>query len=99
LLVSTYALPAPASAPHEITAAPDGAMWFTQPGANDIGRITITGTVTEYPIPTRHANPLGITTGLRGQIWFTEAGSNKVSELGIGTPHTQYVSVGPRYIQ
>ena len=97
--ITTYALPAPASAPHEITAAPDGAMWFTQPGANDIGRITITGTVTEYPIPTRHANPLGITTGLRGQIWFTEAGSNKVSELGIGTPHTQYVSVGPRYIQ
>ena len=36
------------SGPSEITAGPDGALWFTNPGNNTIGRITTAGAVTNY---------------------------------------------------
>jgi hypothetical protein len=34
-----------------IVAGSDGALWFTGGGANDIGRITTAGVVTEFSIP------------------------------------------------
>jgi virginiamycin B lyase len=51
---------------------PDGALWFTNPGNNSIGRITTTGTVTNYK---GHgiADPEGIITGPDGALWFTNA--------------------------
>jgi streptogramin lyase len=39
--------------PNEIAAGPDGALWFTKVTANQIGRITTTGTFTEFPAPMR----------------------------------------------
>ena len=41
---------------------PDGALWFTESGANKIGRITTAGVITEFALPTRrqpaeHASP------------------------------------------
>ncbi|MGH9280237.1 MAG: virginiamycin B lyase family protein [Acidimicrobiales bacterium] len=63
------------SYPHGITAGPDGAMWFTESAADQIGRITPDGTITEFALPSRssmHANPTGIVTGPDGAIWFTQ---------------------------
>jgi hypothetical protein len=34
--------------PTNITAGPDGNLWFTEPGSNEIGRITPTGRVTQF---------------------------------------------------
>jgi streptogramin lyase len=61
------------SAPADGIVADDGSTWVTQPSANEIGRITSAGTVTEYPIKTG-SKPEGITVGPDGNIWFTEAG-------------------------
>jgi hypothetical protein len=41
-----------------IAAGPDGALWFTEFNANQIGRITPAGSITEYAVPTFDGEPL-----------------------------------------
>jgi streptogramin lyase len=63
------------SSPLSITTGPDGALWFTEGMADQIGRVTTAGAFSEYPLPSRdtmHANPEGIATGPDGAIWFTQ---------------------------
>lgn len=67
-----------------ICAGPDGAVWFTEYGANRIGRITTSGVVTEFPIPTASTFPVNITTGPDGNLWFTESGTSP--QVGRITP-------------
>src|SRR5207249_1593639 len=50
-------------APQGIVAGPDGALWYTDPSTNKIGRITTSGGVTEFTVPTRASDPRGITVG------------------------------------
>jgi virginiamycin B lyase len=50
-------------------------LWFTETGANKIGRITTAGVITEFPIPTANSQPNGITTGPDGNLWFAETGT------------------------
>ena len=39
--------------PWDITSGPDGALWFTEAGSGEIGRITTAGVVTnEFALPT-----------------------------------------------
>jgi streptogramin lyase len=64
-----------------LTAGPDGNIWFTDPYANQIGRITPDGKVREYAVPTPNSFPAGITVGPDGNIWFTELGSNQIGEF------------------
>ncbi len=62
-----------------IVAGPDGALWFAQAGANEIGTITTDGaTITAYPTP--GFLPASITNGPDGNLWFTEGGTS----FGIG---------------
>jgi virginiamycin B lyase len=49
--IKEYPLPAGLGA-GQITAGPDGALWFTEFTVSKIGRITTAGVVTEYSIPT-----------------------------------------------
>lgn len=52
----------------------DGAVWFTEPEFDEIGRITTTGSITEYSsLPPGTAN--GITAGPDGALWFPLGGS------------------------
>ncbi len=61
-------------APYAIASGPDGALWFTNVGTTasngSIGRITITGVVTNYTDPSI-SDPQGITRGPDGALWFT----------------------------
>ena len=57
---------------NRITLGPDGNIWFTNPGTNEIGRMTPSGQFTGFPIPTPGSSPIDITTGPDGNIWFTE---------------------------
>jgi virginiamycin B lyase len=66
-----------------ITAGPDGAMWFTGIQSNTIGRISISGSVTDYAVPTWRAQPVGITTGPDGNIWFTESAMDGIGRIGV----------------
>lgn len=60
---------------------PDGAIWFTDPGHNKIGRLTTNGALSEYPIPTASSSPDRITAGSNA-LWFTESAVNKIGLVG-----------------
>lgn len=69
-----------------ITVGADSALWFAETGANQIGRISMDGVVTEYPIPSEDAiDPTQGFVGLGpdGAIWFNE---DLVNKLGRITP-------------
>jgi streptogramin lyase len=71
------------SSPHDITAGPDGNLWFTEPDGNRIGRITPLGVATEFSAGiTAGAGPYDITAGPDGNLWFTE----RVGRIGRITP-------------
>ena len=54
------------------TAGPDGNMWFIQPYAAQIGKISITtGDVTYYSVPHINDNPSDIISGPDGNLWLT----------------------------
>jgi virginiamycin B lyase len=67
------------SAPHGITAGPDGTMWFTEYGGNRIARITPAGVVTEFAVPS--GRPDRIAAGPDGALWFTEPLSNMIGRI------------------
>src|SRR2546425_9241603 len=69
VVVTEFTPPTGGSSPQEITVGPDGALWFTQLGSNQIGRITTGGVITEFAIPSANSGPRGITTGPDGALW------------------------------
>ncbi len=60
---------------------PETALWFTEPEANRIGRITVDGVVTVFPMLAPESNPIGIASGPDGNVWFTERGANKIGRI------------------
>jgi virginiamycin B lyase len=62
-------VPSPSSA-SDLTLGADGALWFTDPSTNQIGRLAVSGVVTEYPLPPGF-DPRSITVGSDGALWFT----------------------------
>ena len=75
LFPDTFGDPTPAG----ITAGPDGALWFTDPGNDVVGRITTDGTYTLQQ-PTGVEMSDGIALGPDGNLWFTA----EQSDGGIG---------------
>src|SRR5664280_2209661 len=76
-----FQIPTANSQPNQITVGPDGNLWFTESGSNQIGRITTAGTITEFPVPTINSGPNGITAGADGNLWFTELSGNKIGRI------------------
>jgi hypothetical protein len=58
-------------------------VWFTEVGANQIGRITPTGTITEFPVSSAGAllEEEKIAAGSDGNLWFTEKGINSIGRI------------------
>jgi virginiamycin B lyase len=79
--VVTGSLPLPPNG--DVTTGPDGNFWFTDPNPNagQIGRMTLTGAVTEYPTLTYNAGPARITAGPDGNLWFTEPVVQRVGRI------------------
>jgi streptogramin lyase len=75
------------SGPAAITTGPDGALWFTEPGLNKIGRITTAGNVSDYVIPPEKTasidplTPTSVVTGPDGNLWFTESNVNHIEVM------------------
>jgi len=88
--VSEFTIPTAVSGPAEITAGPDGALWFTEANGNNIGRITTTGTFTEFTVPTAGSVPAGITAGSDGALWFTENRGNKIGRITTTGTFTEF---------
>lgn len=74
----------------DIAAGPDGALWFTNNGADVIGRITSGGSFSSYPIPTHGAGGYGITEGPDGAMWFVERNADKVGRIDMYGNVTEY---------
>jgi streptogramin lyase len=75
-----------------ITSGPDGNLWFTDPAALKVGRITPAGQVTEFT-PPGGGNPAGsaITAGADGNVWFAAGPySPTVSRITPGGQITTY---------
>ncbi|MCJ0871558.1 hypothetical protein [Streptomyces sp. AP-93] len=90
--MTEYPVTTPESFPAGITAGPDRALWFTESGANKIGRITTGGAVTEFDLPTESSFPFDITQGPDRALWFTEGASDQIGRI---TP-TGAITLFPR---
>src|SRR5262245_28898572 len=64
---------------YDITAGPDGNLWFTEGSVRRIGRISLAGVVTEFSTGIS-GSPGGITAGPDGNLWFTESLPHTCSE-------------------
>jgi virginiamycin B lyase len=82
-----------ASGPFGITRGPDGAMWFSESVANNIGRIDTSGTIHEYPMTTRKGSNFGIAAGPDGNLWFTEGTANQIGVMSTSGAMVKEVSV------
>jgi hypothetical protein len=81
---SLFPVPTPGSAPVGITAGPDGALWFADPGTNTIGRVTTAGSFSRFVIRTPSSGPSAISVGPDGALWFTEVDASKVGRITTG---------------
>lgn len=63
--VTRFGLPAD---PGDIAPGWDGALWFTEPKAAQVGRIDGSGAIAQYATP---KEPVAITPGPDGAMWFT----------------------------
>jgi streptogramin lyase len=75
-----------ASNPQQITAGPDGNMWFTETNTGNIGRVNLKDgqsphTITEFPSGL-DTDPRGIVAGPDGKIWFTQTGPAPPERIG-----------------
>lgn len=89
---------APDGFAERITSGPDGALWFTDPKSNRIGRITVEGAVKYVKLPTPDCGPTGIATGHDGFIYFAEHAADRIGRLrpdGVLTEFTLPKGSGP----
>src|SRR5262245_6083539 len=70
-----------------ITAGPDGNVWFTDPVAGNVGRITPSGQVTEFTSPI--GSPGVIAAGPDGNLWFSTSALSSSPAIGRITPAGQ----------
>jgi virginiamycin B lyase len=80
-LVSEIPIPALAAVPSQITMGPDRAIWFTENGTGEIGRLGANGVITQFPVITPGSAPFGITAGPDGNVWFTDQGLNAIGRI------------------
>ena len=73
-----------------IAGGPDGALWFTEPAANKIGRMTTTGVLTnEFGVSTASSGVFDIAAGPDNALWFTEQSASKIGRITTGGTVTE----------
>ena len=88
--IKEYTVPTPNSRPHDPAVAPDGSLWFTGQGANQLGRLDpTTGAFKEYPLKTPNSGPHGLVADQQGNIWFTAISGGYVGKLDPKTGEIQ----------
>ncbi len=70
--------------PYGVAVAPDGVVWATLQGANQLLRIALDGKMTTFDIPTRGSSPTDIEVAGDGAVWFTEFRGNKIGRFAQG---------------
>ena len=88
-ILHTFALSALSNV-QQLAPGADGAVWFTDSGTNNIGRIAQDGTLSSYLVPTANSGVSGITAGSDNAMWFTETTANKIGRIGANNAFTEY---------
>jgi virginiamycin B lyase len=96
----TFTIPTESARPHSIAAMPRTVgqeVWFTEPGADQIGRLVYTSTgvfaLDEFPVGAGSEPYNLVVDDGRRIIWFTERSSNRIGGLFVGSGHAPaYVS-------
>ncbi len=66
----------------DLVEGPDGAIWFTDPTQNEVGRMPAAGgTPQKYALPSPSSAPHSIATGPDGNLWVTLRGANKLAMI------------------
>jgi streptogramin lyase len=83
--ITSFPVSTAGNALSDLTAGPDGNLWFSD--GVEVGRITPTGTVTEFPVPSADAEIGNLTAGPDGNLWFTagSAGIGRTTPAGVVT--------------
>ncbi|MEW6278265.1 MAG: hypothetical protein AB1758_06565 [Candidatus Eremiobacterota bacterium] len=90
----TFNLPGAGSGPFGICAGPDGRLWVTERGSDEIAAIGTDGTVTEFPVPGAGSAPQGITAGPDGRLWFTQNGGAQIGAITTGGVVSEFAAFG-----
>ncbi len=89
---SEFSIPTSSSEAEGIVSDPaDNALWFVEQTGNNVGRVSIGGTITEYPIPTVNSAPTSMALGSDGNLWFTEENSF-ANKIGTINPTTHVIT-------
>ncbi|MEO8605164.1 MAG: hypothetical protein ABI629_21530 [bacterium] len=78
-VVTELGTPSPGSVPLYITLGPDGAMWFSESGANRLGRIARDGRITKFDLPDSDSYATGIVGRTDGRLFY---GLFNLSQIG-----------------
>ena len=78
--IDEFPLPNPGSRPNSIIAAPDGKLWFTELGANRIGRLNPDGRLSEFTLPAS-LTPFDIAATSDGKVWATAPRAHAVCAI------------------
>jgi streptogramin lyase len=80
--------------PQDVVAAPNGAIWFTEPTGNQIGRWEIApfpqSSLTLFDVPTFASGVTDIAYGPDGALWFTEQAAGKIGRITTTGVFTEY---------
>lgn len=99
--ITEYPITHADNGPDAMVIGPDGNIWFTEVGNGGgssqppqdgaIGRVTLSGTVTEFKIPVASAHPAGLTKGPDNNLWFTANIFSAPNAQGKWTTTANYV--------
>ena len=78
--VTGFEVPSLASVPHGVARGSDGAIWFTERLAGQIGRLD-DGVFTEYALPQSGSDPTAIVSGPDGNLWFVEQATDQIGRI------------------
>jgi streptogramin lyase len=86
---------APGAGPAQIAVGPDQALWFTDRGSSEIGRITTGGALsTPFGGLTAASAPQGIVSAPDGNLWFTEFSNNALGRITPSGTVTEFSLAG-----
>jgi virginiamycin B lyase len=91
--ITEYPVPT-GNSPGLIAPGPDGNLWFTENAANNVAKVTTSGSFTEYAVPTGASKPIGIVAGPDHNLWFTENNAHKVGTVTTSGAFTEYATTG-----
>lgn len=81
-----YSTATPNASPTQIVLGPDTALWFTEPAAGKIGRMTQNGIASDYAIAPAQSIA-GLVVGADDNLWFTDPAGNAFGRIVVaGTP-------------